>query len=178
MRMQVWSQALLSGLRICVAVSCGRGQRHGLDPMLLWLCCRPADTAPIWPLAGELQYATGEAIKKSKKKKKKKKERDIFQCWHFVLIIASVIVIDLFHKYLLSTNYSLMLCCECWLQKWKWHSCFLWWSHGLYEESDILFGNRVKYDILKVLKHPKMIWSFRCHIQPYITKLFTKVANL
>ena len=76
MRMQVWSQALLSGLRICVAVSCGRGQRHGLDPMLLWLCCRPADTAPIWPLAWELPYAKGAAIKKSKAKKKKR-ERHI-----------------------------------------------------------------------------------------------------
>ena len=30
-----------------VAVSCGVGRRHGLDPTLLWLWCRPAATALI-----------------------------------------------------------------------------------------------------------------------------------
>ena len=29
------------------------------DPVLLWLWCRPAAAAPIWPLAWELPYAAG-----------------------------------------------------------------------------------------------------------------------
>ena len=34
-----------------VAVSCGIGCRHSLDPTLLWLWCRVAAAAPIQPLA-------------------------------------------------------------------------------------------------------------------------------
>ena len=41
---------------------------------MLWLWCRPAAAALIHPLAQELPYATGAALKK-KKKKKRKKER-------------------------------------------------------------------------------------------------------
>ena len=51
-RTQVWSPASLSGLRIrhcCELYSAGR--RFGLDPALLWLGCRLAATAPIWPPA-------------------------------------------------------------------------------------------------------------------------------
>ena len=45
-------------------VSCGIGHRLGsADPTLLWLWCRP-----IQPLAWELPYATGAAIKKPKKR--------------------------------------------------------------------------------------------------------------
>ena len=39
------------------------------DPALLCLCLRPAATAPIRPLAWELAYAAGAALKKEKKKK-------------------------------------------------------------------------------------------------------------
>ena len=53
-----------------VAVSRGVGRRYGLDPPLLWLWGRPAAAAPIQPLAWELQYALGVALKKRKKKKK------------------------------------------------------------------------------------------------------------
>ena len=38
-------------------MSCGVGRRHGLDPALLWLWCRPEATAPIGPRAWEPQYA-------------------------------------------------------------------------------------------------------------------------
>ena len=38
--------------------------------MLLWLWCRPAAAAPIRPLAWELPYTTGAALKSQKKKKK------------------------------------------------------------------------------------------------------------
>ena len=42
-----------------------------MDPVLLWLGLRLAAAAPIWPLAWELPYATGAALKKEKTKKKK-----------------------------------------------------------------------------------------------------------
>ena len=59
-------------------MSCGVDHRHGLDPTLLWLWCRPAATALIGLLAWELPYAMGTALKRenSKKKKKKKKKKN------------------------------------------------------------------------------------------------------
>ena len=36
------------------------------DLALLWLCCRPAATNPIQPLAWKLPYVTGSALKKKK----------------------------------------------------------------------------------------------------------------
>ena len=45
-------------------MSFGVDHRHGLDPALLWLWHRPAAVAPIQPLAWELLYATGVALKK------------------------------------------------------------------------------------------------------------------
>ena len=42
-------------------MSSGVGPRHGWDPALLWLWCRPAAVAPIGPLAWEPPYATGAA---------------------------------------------------------------------------------------------------------------------
>ena len=56
-------------------MSCGVGQRCGLDLALLWLWCRPAAVPSVQPLAWELPYALGVALK-SKKKKKKKKVKD------------------------------------------------------------------------------------------------------
>ena len=55
-----------------VAVSCGVGHRHSTDPVLLWLWCRPAVVALIRPLAWELPYALGAALKHGEKKKEKK----------------------------------------------------------------------------------------------------------
>ena len=49
------------------AMSCGVGHRLGSDPVLLWLWCRPAAPAPIQPLAWELSYAAGAALKRQKK---------------------------------------------------------------------------------------------------------------
>ena len=40
------------------------GLRHGSDPALLCLWCRPAAVAPIRPLAWEFPYATGRALKR------------------------------------------------------------------------------------------------------------------
>ena len=51
-------------------MSCGVDCRHGLDPELLWLCSRLAAVALIQPLAWELPYAAGVALKKQKIKKR------------------------------------------------------------------------------------------------------------
>ena len=51
-----------------IALSCGVDHRHGSDPALLWLWCMPAAVAPIKPLAWELPYAVGVALRKKKKK--------------------------------------------------------------------------------------------------------------
>ena len=56
-------------------MSCGVGCRRGSSLAWLWLCCRPAATAPIDPLAWEPPCAAGVALRK--KAKKKKKERNI-----------------------------------------------------------------------------------------------------
>ena len=57
----------LSGLRIWRAMSYGVGCRLGLDPTLLWLWRRPVAVALIRPLAWELSYVMGAALKKKKK---------------------------------------------------------------------------------------------------------------
>ena len=54
--------ALLTGWESRVAMSCGVDRRQGSDPVLLW--CRPAAVALIQPLAWELPYAAGAALKK------------------------------------------------------------------------------------------------------------------
>ena len=59
-----------------MAVSCGAGSRCSLDPKLLWLWCRLSAAGPIQPLAWELPYAVGAALKI--KKGKKKKTQSIF----------------------------------------------------------------------------------------------------
>ena len=53
-------------------MSYGVGQRHGLDPVLLWLWRRLAAVAPIRPLVWA-PHAAGGALKVKKKKKKKEK---------------------------------------------------------------------------------------------------------
>ena len=53
-----------------VALSCGVGHRRGSDPMLLWLWYRRAAVVPTQPLAWELPYAAGAALKRPPPKKK------------------------------------------------------------------------------------------------------------
>ena len=52
-------------------MSCDVGRRHGSDPTLLWLWCRLAAVALLGPLARELPYAMGAALKSKKRKKRK-----------------------------------------------------------------------------------------------------------
>ena len=69
-----------------VAVSCGVGDKHHSDLVLLCLWGRPGATALIRPLAWEPPYAVRAAQengkKTKKKKKKKKKKKGEFQSWH------------------------------------------------------------------------------------------------
>ena len=55
-----------------VSVSCGVGRRCSSDPALLWLWHRLVATVPIGPLARELPYAVGAALKRQKDQKIKK----------------------------------------------------------------------------------------------------------
>ena len=55
-------------------MSCGVDRRHGSDPTLLWLWCRPAAIALIRPLAWEPPCALGAALERQKKKKKEEEE--------------------------------------------------------------------------------------------------------
>ena len=52
-----------------MAVSCGLGRRGDSDLALLSLWHRPEATAPIRPLAWELPYAKGAALKRQNKTK-------------------------------------------------------------------------------------------------------------
>ena len=66
----------LSGLRNPTSIHAAAGSIPGLtqcvkDLAWLWLWCRPAASAPVQPLAWELPYATGAALKGKKNKKPK-----------------------------------------------------------------------------------------------------------
>ena len=63
------------GLRI--AKSCGVGHRCGLDPVLLWLWCRPTAAAQIQPLDWEPPYAMGATLKKQTNKQTKTTQMSI-----------------------------------------------------------------------------------------------------
>ena len=52
-------------------MSCGVGRSRGLDLALLWLCHRPAATAPAKSLAWELPFAAGVALKSKTNKQTK-----------------------------------------------------------------------------------------------------------
>ena len=56
-------------------VGIGRRPSSYLAPVWLW--CRPAAEAPIRPLARELPYATGMAMKRKKKTKTKKENKNL-----------------------------------------------------------------------------------------------------
>ena len=57
-------------------MSCGVGRRRGLDLALLWLRRRLAAVAPNHPLAWELPYAMGVALKRQKEKRKGRKREE------------------------------------------------------------------------------------------------------
>ena len=63
-RFDSWPHSV--GLGSSVALSCGVCHIWSSDPTLLWLWCRLAAAAVIWPLAWELPYAVGAALKKKR----------------------------------------------------------------------------------------------------------------
>ena len=70
-----------------IAMSCGVRHRHGSDPMLLWLWCRPAAAAWIHPLARSTPYAMGPALKSKKKNKKIKKLKIKKNSWGVPIMV-------------------------------------------------------------------------------------------
>ena len=72
------------GRGFSVATYRGVGCRRGLDPTLLWLWCRPAAVPWSQPLAWELPYAVGSALKsKTNKQTKKMKKQQCTLCARF-----------------------------------------------------------------------------------------------
>ena len=53
-----------------VALSCSVDRRRGWDLAFLRLWCRPVATASLWPLAWEIPYAVGVALKRQNKQTK------------------------------------------------------------------------------------------------------------
>ena len=69
--------ALIPGLaQWSIAMSCGIGPRHSLDPELLWLWYRPVAAALIRPLAWELLCAASAALKSQKTNKQTNKKTE------------------------------------------------------------------------------------------------------
>ena len=60
-----------------VAMSYGVGHRYSSEPVLLWLWHRTAATAPIQPIAWELPYVLGAALKTLHSPPQKKFNQDI-----------------------------------------------------------------------------------------------------
>ena len=63
-------------------MSCGVGRRHGSDPELLWLWCRPAAVALIRLLAWESPYALGAALENTKKRQNNN-NKNVFSFFFF-----------------------------------------------------------------------------------------------
>ena len=76
-----WHSGSIPGLAQWVAVSCGVGCRHSSDLMWLWLWCRSAAIAPIWPLAWKPPCAVGVALKKTKNKQTNQKKNQLTWSW-------------------------------------------------------------------------------------------------
>ena len=82
-------------------MSCGVGRRYGSDPALLWLWRRLAAVAPIRPLAWELPYASGVALKS---KQVRKKENQILKGLEGILIVREPDFLPVFPLFLQNPN--------------------------------------------------------------------------
>ena len=87
-------------------MSCGVVCRHHSDPTFLWLWCRPADVAPIGPLAWEPPYAMGAALNRQKKKTKNWGENSLFSKWCWEKYVAEVKSVKLEHTSHLAQKYN------------------------------------------------------------------------
>ena len=100
MRIRVWSLALLSWLRVQHCPSCGVSCRRGSDPTLLWLWFQMAVAALIRPLAWELPYALGVALKRRRKKNPDEPKR----WWRLVVNCSGVVAVGCFIQNALLVN--------------------------------------------------------------------------
>ena len=81
-------------------MGCGIGCRCGLDLALLWLWGRLTAAASIQPLAGELPFALGAALKK--KKKKVSKHSLLYNSTHFHLVSVTSYLGDMGGSFLMT----------------------------------------------------------------------------
>ena len=79
------------------------GRWHGSDPALLWLWRRPAATTPIQPLALELPYAAGVALKTKKERKKK------ISKYPMLVTVLKKRFLNYWHKYKLSQPFGMKI---------------------------------------------------------------------
>ena len=114
-------------------MSFGVVHRHGSDPKLLWLWCRPAATVPIRPLAWEPPYAMDVALKRRKKKSLPGNHQGIWAFWAWAahspcLVSCSKCCTFLFHN---PSAYRLAL-----LHAGKWTQVWFIKIQTLYELGD------------------------------------------
>ena len=74
--------------------ACCVGRRFGLDLALLWLWCRSAAAALIWPLAWDLPYAAGSTLKRKENKNPKNKNNHQ-KTHHYLLRLALILKKDI-----------------------------------------------------------------------------------
>ena len=100
-RKQIQPGTMRLRVRSLAAMSWGVGRRCGSDLALLWLWCRPADTAPIQLLAWKPSYAEGAALKRQKTKNKKKTNAEAAGGWWLLYWMAQIQIISSTagHKY-------------------------------------------------------------------------------
>ena len=98
-------------------MSCGVGHRHGSDLGLLWH--RPVAVLPIRPLAWELPYATGAAIKNKLKLKLKNKEIGVPLMAQWKQIQLRTMRLQVQSLALLSGS-RIWCCCELWCRSQMW----------------------------------------------------------
>ena len=63
-----------------------------MDPMWLWLWCRPAAVAPIGPLAWEPPYAVGAALKTKQNKTKRMYMYHVFTIKFMCIILIYILI--------------------------------------------------------------------------------------
>ena len=99
MRMQVRPWPCSVGWESGIALSSSVGHSRGSDPVLLWLWCRLAATAPVRSLAQEPPCAMGAALKKDKKQTKKQKPKTSFKpqvIFPFPFLVWFILMFSLF----------------------------------------------------------------------------------
>ena len=159
-------------------MSCGVGLKYISDLALLCLWCRPAAVALIGPLAWELLYAMGTALKtKTKTKNRKKREKEKYWSRHQVcswgLIFLCIFWGDNYllcpDKCQLAWQRSLSVaikeiptakCCSCGLNE----TLQGFWKHKIWVSRAYLGRNS--------WGSQRVAWGNTCRLQPMLPDLF------